>query len=101
MIDTMKHQIEVGTKFRVHRVGEELIYSGKEYEVVHLKRDCSCKNYGDNTPHLHIMAEPVARDDMSGTKWFNGYDDGLRKIDNPENDYLEVISSSGCQLSMF
>ena len=97
----MSQIIEIGTKFRVHRVGEEQLHSDKEYEVKDLKRGCTCKNHGDSTPHLHIKAEVITPEGMSGTKWFNGYDDRLRKIGNPESDYLEVISSAGCQLSMF
>lgn len=105
--------ITKGTVFKVHWKGHEECYRGREYKVVKLTRGCTCPNPNwfingekpiPRKPHLHIIANMVKCPfsiSNSTNFMFGGYDEDLKNINDPDNDYLEIISQKGCQLSLF
>lgn len=105
--------IAIGSKFIVHWKGHETCYDGRVYQVKTILRGCTCPkpNYWyldedpvPRKPHIHLTADMIECPHVGierGGYIFGGMDE-TTLIDLEDPTYrLEVVSSAGCQLSIF
>lgn len=105
--------IAVGSKFIVHWKGHESCYEGRVYQVKSIYKNCTCAkpNYWylgeEQVPrrsHIHLTAKMIEcpYEGIEKDGYSFGAMDEITLVDLEDPTYrIEVISSAGCQLSIF